>query len=159
MTDLDLAGLAAAVLAEQVPWALAAGIEVEFERPDGPVTVSAHPTLLGEILTNVVDNAIRYAGPGARVVVRVADGPGGARAEVEDDGPGIAPALREKVFSRFYRVARSGGPEGSGLGLAVVRALADRIGAAVSLHEAGTGGPGLLVRIAFPKAGAEPRPP
>ncbi|KMO36161.1 histidine kinase [Methylobacterium tarhaniae] len=161
MTELDLAGIAAAVLADHVPRALGAGIEVEYERPDGPVPVAGHPTLVGEILGNVIDNAIRYAGAGARVVVRVADAPGGAVAEVEDDGPGVAPQHREKVFSRFYRVARSGAPEGSGLGLSVVRALADRIGAAVTLHDASRGGPGLLVRIAFPPASptaAEPRP-
>ncbi|UHC16973.1 sensor histidine kinase N-terminal domain-containing protein [Methylobacterium currus] len=152
LTELDLAALAATVLADHVPRALAAGVEVEYEGPDGPVMVMGHPTLMGEILGNVIDNAIRYAGPGARVVVRVADGAEGAFAEIEDDGPGIAPEHREKVFSRFYRIARSGGPEGSGLGLAVVRALADRIGAAVTLHDGERGGPGLRVRIGFPVA-------
>ncbi|WP_336489283.1 sensor histidine kinase [Methylobacterium nigriterrae] len=160
MTDLDLAEVAATVLADQVPRALAARIEVEYERPTGPVMVPGHPTLVGEILGNVVDNAIRYAGAGSRVVVRVANEPSGACAEVEDDGPGIAPQHREKVFSRFYRVALSGAPEGSGLGLAVVRALADRIGAAVTLHDGCRGGPGLLVRIVFPPSpskSSEPR--
>ncbi|WP_298962565.1 ATP-binding protein [uncultured Methylobacterium sp.] len=96
-------------------------------------------------------NAIRYAGTGARVAVRVTDCPGGAcgEGEVEDDGPGIAPEHREKVFSRFGWIARGGGPEGSGL--AVVRALADRIGAAVTLHDASRGGPALLVGIVFPR--------
>ncbi|MHB2205485.1 sensor histidine kinase [Methylobacterium sp. CM6257] len=155
MTDLDLAGLAASVLTEQVPRAIAAGIEVEYERPDEPVPVRGDPTLIGEILGNIIDNAIRYAGRGARVVVRVANAPGGASAEVEDDGPGIAPEHREKVFARFYRVARSGGPEGSGLGLAVVRALADRLGAAVSLHDGRRGGRGLLVRLVFPPTASE----
>ncbi|ACA20414.1 integral membrane sensor signal transduction histidine kinase [Methylobacterium sp. 4-46] len=150
MTNLDLAEVAATVLADQVPRALAAGVEIEYERPSEAVMVPGHATLVGEILANIVDNAIRYAGAGARVVVRVANEPGGAIAEVEDDGPGIAPQHREKVFSRFYRVARSGGPEGSGLGLAVVRALADRIGAAVTLGDARRGGSGLLVRIVFP---------
>ncbi|ACL57718.1 sensor histidine kinase [Methylobacterium nodulans] len=148
-TDLDLAEVAAAVLAEQVPRALAAGVEIAFERPDGPVMILAHPTLVGEILGNLIDNAIRYGGSGASVVVRVANDAAGARVEIEDDGPGIPSSEREKVFARFYRVARSGGPEGSGLGLAVVRALADRIGAAVTLEEGSRGGPGLLARVVF----------
>lgn len=150
LTEMDLAGIAATVLADHVPRALRAGIEVEYEGPDGPVMVTGHPTLVGEILGNVIDNAVRYAGAGARVVVRVADSGEGAFAEIEDDGPGIPPEHRETVFSRFYRIARSDGPEGSGLGLAVVRALADRIGAAVTLHDGAGGGPGLRVRIVFP---------
>lgn len=149
LTDLDLAALAATVLADHVPRALTAGIEVEYVRPDGPVMVTGHPTVVCEILGNVIDNAVRYAGPGARVVVRVAASGEGAFAEIEDNGPGIPPEHREKVFSRFYRVARSDGSQGSGLGLAVVRAFADRIGAAVTLHDGARGGPGLRVRIVF----------
>src|SRR4051812_12656541 len=85
----------------------------------------------GEIIANLLDNAVRYNREGGTVVVRVARDRDSARVEIEDEGPGIPPAERAKAFERFYRVARNGGPEGSGLGLAIVRALADRLGAAV----------------------------
>ncbi|MFE1603138.1 sensor histidine kinase [Methylobacterium sp. ID0610] len=149
LSEVDLGEAAAQALAERVPQALAGGIEVALERPDDPVPILAHPTLVGEIIGNLVDNAIRYNRAGGSVVVRVVRDAAGARAEIEDDGPGIPPAEREKVFERFHRIVRAGAPEGSGLGLAVVRALADRIGAAVTLEDAARGGPGLLARVAF----------
>ena len=149
VTGVDLGEVTALVLAEQVPRALACGVEVEFVRSDDPVTILGHQTLVGEIIGNLLDNAIRYNKAGGRILVRVLSGEAGARVEIEDDGPGIPEAERDKVFERFYRVARAGGPVGSGLGLAVVRALADRIGAAVTLEDSTRGGPGLLTRVAF----------
>jgi len=151
MTAVDVAEVAASVVAEQVPRALARGVDVEFERLlDGAVPILGHPTLVGEIIGNLLDNAVRYNRVGGTVVVRVArDSAGAARVEIEDEGPGIPPAERAKAFERFYRVARNGGPEGSGLGLAIVRALADRLGAAVMLGDRADGGPGLLARVVF----------
>jgi two-component system sensor histidine kinase TctE len=145
---VDLARVAAAVVAERVPQALAAGTDIQFEGPEVPVPIAANEVLTGEIVVNLLDNAIRYNRPGAPVVVRVAAADIGGRLEVEDEGPGIPASDRARVFERFYRIPRKGGPEGSGLGLAIVRALADRLGADVRLDDR-KGGTGLLAIVHF----------
>ena len=138
--------------AHRMPAALTQDIEVRFEGPeDGDAGLRAvgNPVLMGELLGNLLDNAIRYNRPGGTVTVRVGPGSGtGPVMEVEDDGPGIPEAERERVFERFYRLDRPGEPPGtgSGLGLAIVRALADRLGAAVRL-DAGQDGRGLKVTV------------
>ena len=148
----DLRQVAMEVAAEQVPAALTQDIEVRFEGPeDGDAGLRAvgNPVLMGDLLGNLLDNAIRYNRPGGTVTVRVGPGSGtGPVMEVEDDGPGIPEAERERVFERFYRLDRPGEPPrtGSGLGLAIVRALADRLGAAVRL-DAGQDGRGLKVTV------------
>ena len=148
----DLRQVAMGVAAEQVPAALAQDIEVRFEEPeseDADLRTVGNPVLVGELLGNLLDNAIRYNRPGGTVTVRVGTGSGaGPVLEVEDDGPGIPEAERERVFERFYRLDRPGEPPrtGSGLGLAIVRALADRLGAVVRL-DAGSDGRGLKVTV------------
>ena len=157
----DLMQVAMEVAAEQVPAALSQDVEVRFEGPeDGTaLRVAGNPVLVGELLGNLLDNAIRYNRPGGTVTVRVGAGPGtgpvmeGPVMEVEDDGPGIPEAERGRVFERFYRLDRPGEPPrtGSGLGLAIVRALADRLGASVRL-DAGAGGTGLKVTVSLRSA-------
>ncbi|WP_199902080.1 sensor histidine kinase, partial [Azospirillum sp. B506] len=155
----DLLQVAMEVAAEQVPAALALDVEVRFEKLDidGPedgtaLRVAGNPVLGGELLGNLLDNAIRYNRPGGTVTVRVGAGPKPVM-EVEDDGPGIPETERERVFERFYRLDRPGEPPrtGSGLGLAIVRALADRLGAAVRL-DAGQDGRGLKVTVSLRRA-------
>jgi len=95
---------------------------------DGSVPrVVGHARLLQEGLVNYVANAIKYTPEGGHVVVRVArDGPR-VRVEVRDDGPGIPPADRERIFGEFERIVSPGrGPavRGSGLGLSIVRRVA-----------------------------------
>ncbi|WP_376959990.1 sensor histidine kinase N-terminal domain-containing protein [Azospirillum sp. A26] len=143
----DLMQVAMEVAAEQVPAALAQDVEVRFEGPEdgAALRIAGNAVLVGELLGNLLDNAIRYNRPGGTVTVRVAEGP---VMEVEDDGPGIPEAERGRVFERFYRLDRPGEPPrtGSGLGLAIVRALADRLGASVRL-DAGQDGKGLKVTV------------
>lgn len=149
----DLGAVAARVVTDQVPQALARGTEIGLDPPDGPVPVIGDAFIVGEILANLVDNAIRYNRPGGTALVRIGRTQAGPFAAVEDEGPGIPAGEREKVFERFYRVAHRDGPEGSGLGLAIVRALADRIGGAVTLA-APPDRPGLVVSVDF----REPHP-
>jgi len=144
----DLNDIAARVVTEQVPHALARTGEIVLDRPDGTVPVVGDPFIIGEILTNLVDNAIRYNRSEGTTIVRVRRTKIGACVEVEDEGPGIPLEVREKVFERFYRVATRDGPDGSGLGLAIVRALADRIGGAVTLASR-AGRSGLIARASF----------
>ncbi|MGA1860133.1 sensor histidine kinase [Azospirillum sp. 11R-A] len=155
----DLMQVAMEVAAEQVPAALAQDVEVRFEGPEdgSALRVAGNAVLVGELLGNLLDNAIRYNRPGGTVTVRVAEEPAtGPVMEVEDDGPGIPEAERGRVFERFYRLDRPGEPPrtGSGLGLAIVRALADRLGASVRL-DAGAEGKGLKVTVTLRGASGE----
>lgn len=150
----DLAEVAAEVARERAPDAIRSGLDLAFERSQAPVPLSGEPFLVREILANLIDNAIRYNRPGGTVTVRVVDGQGEARLEIEDDGPGIAEAERERVFERFYRLARDQERDGSGLGLPIVRALAQRLGAEAAL-DSGAGGAGLKAVIRFPTARAQ----
>lgn len=92
--------------------------------------------LLGELVGNLIDNAIRYAGDGAVITVRVAREGDVARLEVIDDGPGIAPEERDAVFERFYRSQATLAIEGTGLGLSIVREIARVHRGAVELGDA-----------------------
>lgn len=147
---VDLAELASAGAARWVGPTLAAGQDLGYALH--PARVAGHRVLLDELLENLVQNAVAHAGPGARVTVRTRRDGATAWLEVEDDGPGIAADEREAVWQRFHR-GRGAVGEGSGLGLAIVADIARQHGAAATL-EAGAGGRGLCVRIAFPGAGA-----
>jgi signal transduction histidine kinase len=114
-------------------------------------SVEGNPLQLEIALNNLVDNALRYTPPGGVVDVVVGMIAGAPALRVIDNGPGVAPDERVRVFDRFYRSpqAPSLSEVGSGLGLAIVKAIADRHHAIVSLHT-GRDGTGLEVRIAFP---------
>jgi two-component system phosphate regulon sensor histidine kinase PhoR len=106
---------------------------------DASLRVHADPTALGQILQNLLDNAIKYAAEGGHVRVRAATAEGNAvRIEVEDDGPGVEPKHRERVFERFYRVdpGRSRELGGTGLGLSIVKHLAETMGGRVGMRPA-----------------------
>jgi len=106
--------------------------------------------LLRDLIDNLIDNAIRYTQPHGTVTVRCvmdeAMGQGGLLM-VEDSGPGIAPAKRELVFSRFVRLDDK--TTGSGLGLAIVRDIASAHGAKIAI-DAGPGGRGAIFSVRFP---------
>lgn len=105
------------------------------------------------MLRNLVDNAVRYTPMGGIVTVCVGSGPDGAWVEVVDDGIGVAIEEREKIFNRFHRGAseRAIGTNGSGLGLSIVKQIADLHGARIALGE-GLNGKGLGVKVTFAPA-------
>jgi two-component system, OmpR family, sensor kinase len=143
--------LAREIVAELVPVADARHIDLGVPAAQ-PASVAGDPDALRTLLRNLIDNAVRYTPSGGRVDVTVeAASPGaagGARLTVADDGPGIPPEERTRVFDRFYRRAGTE-PPGSGLGLAIVRAIADSHDARVQLAD-GPGGKGLAVKVTFP---------
>lgn len=102
------------------------GIDVHTEVPENPVQVLGDPEALGQLTTNLLDNAIKYTSRGGQVWVRLKTGNGQALIEVQDTGMGIAPQDQARVFERFYRVdkARSRELGGTGLGLAIVKHIA-----------------------------------
>jgi two-component system sensor histidine kinase TctE len=146
---VDCVALAQEVAAEQVPRALAAGCDLGVELPDTPVSVHGVALLLREALTNLIDNALRYAGPGATITVRLRRVGHDVWLDVEDNGPGLAPDLRERAFERFVRGAAHG--EGCGLGLAIVREIAERHGGSADLLAAAP--QGCIARLTLPLAG------
>jgi two-component system sensor histidine kinase TctE len=131
--------------------ALDRDIDLGFELADATVTGDAF--LLREALANLVHNALEYTPAGGRVTVRTANGDAQARVEVEDDGPGIAPAERSRVLERFYRAPGTAGT-GSGLGLAIVREIAAAHGAQLEIGE-GEGGRGCRIAVVFPPSARE----
>ena len=138
-----VAGLSEAALRRRIDL----GVEVE-----GDVAVAGDPAQLEMLLRNLVENALKYTPPGGVVDVVVGPVDGAPAIRVIDDGPGIAPAERERVFDRFYRSPESNASadSGSGLGLAIVKAIAERHRASVTLH-GGRGPAGLEVRVVFPQ--------
>src|SRR5207244_11287968 len=122
------------------------GFELDWARVQGDAF------LLREALANLVHNAIEYSQRGGRVTVRTGRHGVESYIEVEDDGPGIPPAERERVLERFYRVPGTSGT-GSGLGLAIVREIAVGHGATISITDgtgAASGTKGCRVAITFP---------
>ena len=145
----DVVAIVRAAAEEQAPRALRESIELQFDAAVPALKVTTIGDLAGELIGNLIDNAIRYNRPGGEVVVSVSAEADGALVVIEDDGPGIPPADRPLVFTRFRRLDRDQGHPGSGLGLAIVQALADAIGASVMLTDRASG-PGLRVEIRLP---------
>lgn len=139
--SVDLSHVVKEVLAELLPAAEEKGIDLGAERCDEGVCVLATELDIATMLRNVVGNAVKYCGPGAVVTLSVHCDGADAVVAVEDDGPGIADEHLAQVFEPFYRGLGTGQP-GSGLGLSIVAAIGQRLGARVALV-AGTCGRGL----------------
>ena len=147
---VELLAMARQLTAELVPRALRAGIDLGLDETAlAPVRVQGEELLLREVLSNLIDNALRYAGPGAAVTVGVQIADGQACLSVEDNGPGLAEADRERVFGRFVRATDSG--NGCGLGLAIVKEIVERHDGQVRLESVLPHG--LRVRVLLPLAG------
>lgn len=139
------------VLEELLPLAEARQIDIGM-LAGGDVLVQAGATDLATVLRNLAGNAIRYTPPGGKVDLSLRREGRFAILAVADNGPGIAAAERERVFDPFYRVLGSG-EDGAGLGLSIVRAICQRLGANVTLGCAdAVGGTGLLAEVRLPAA-------
>lgn len=135
--EFDLAQLVRDAAHDWLPQAFRCNSEIAFELE--PTRIVGSPHAWHEMLANLVDNALRYGRPAGSIVIRCTAAAGDVCVQVDDDGPGIPVAERDKVFERFYRSPTTRA-EGCGLGLAIVRALAEQQGARVSLGEAPGGG-------------------
>ncbi|HEX7908844.1 MAG TPA: sensor histidine kinase N-terminal domain-containing protein [Paraburkholderia sp.] len=153
---VDLSALIAGVLEELIAFAQSREIDLGAELEDGLI-VSGDEALTAALVTNLVDNALRYTQPGGRVTVHTERSNDMAIVRVIDNGPGIKAEARPRVFERFYRASNHA--EGTGLGLPIVREIAHRQGGTVTL-DPGEGGVGLVVTVemrlwtAGPKYGA-----
>ena len=127
LVPVELSELARSVVHDWVQLSFSHRIDLGFEQPGYPIMIEGNPVMLRELLSNLIDNAVRYTPPAGTVTVRVRTGDELQHAilEVEDTGPGIAPTERAHVFERFYRILGSN-VEGSGLGLSIVREIAQQ---------------------------------
>lgn len=157
LQPLDLVPLLRERLAHAAPLAMQRDVELELEAP-AACTLALHRESIAALLDNVVGNAIKYSPDGGRVRVSLAPGQDGASDAADpvptlavlDQGPGIAPGLRTRVFERFYRIPGQR-QAGSGLGLAIAARAAQRNGASIELLD-GDGGRGLCVQLRFTAA-------
>jgi len=146
---LDLAQLIPELLGLRVHDAIAAGVDLGYEGPAGPLWIDGDRISLQEMLDNLIDNSLRYAGRNSVLTVGVAALARGTCLSVEDNGPGVPPAFLERLGERFFRVPGVT-EEGTGLGLAIVQRIAERHHAHVRFLSS-TGG-GLRVEVVFPPA-------
>jgi len=123
-------------------------IDLGLSADSAAVSIWTYPTLLHAITFNLVDNAIRYTPHGGHVTVHVGPHEGGAVLQVDDTGPGIAEALKARVFERFSRGSMSDN-DGFGLGLAIVSEAVKACGAQIALETRPTGGLSAIVRLPF----------
>jgi signal transduction histidine kinase len=144
-TRVDLSAIAASVAEVYAPAAEERGQVLAAEIAPG-VTLTGDPALLTQMLANLVENAVRHGREGGRVTLSLTTG----TIDVIDDGPGIPVAEHEHVFRRFHRLDAARSTPGSGLGLALVRAVADLHGITIALKDAA---PGLRVVLRLPSPG------
>ncbi|MEO5756313.1 MAG: sensor histidine kinase N-terminal domain-containing protein [Mesorhizobium sp.] len=155
LDTVDLTALASALTAELVTRAHASGIDLGFEG-ETPLHVRGEPMLLGEMIRNLIENVLTYAGSGAESTVKVSARQDDVLLEVEDTGPGIPLPELDNVRRRFVR-GRAGEKPGAGLGLPIVEEIAALFGGRLDLT-AGANGHGLRVRVSFPASAPESRP-
>lgn len=111
------------------------------------LALDADPQRLRQVLSNLVANAVRHAPDGGRVILRATAGDGRTRLEVIDDGPGIEPGERTRVFERFYRADPSRSVGGSGLGLAIARWIVELHGGVIRAEAAEPHGCRIVVEL------------
>jgi two-component system, OmpR family, sensor histidine kinase TctE len=147
LNEIDVSATARSVAEDYAPQALRAGVELHLVTEAGePLITRCDKVLLTEMLSNLVDNAVRYNTHGGNVMIRVAGDDEHVIIEVEDDGPGIPECDLDKVFTRFYRLNRDQNLPGSGLGLSIVQVLAQILDARIELR-GGQNDRGLRVRV------------
>ena len=154
---VDMVDIASEVMADSVPRALDKRIDLGYDGPeagDDATHLEGNPTLLKEMVRNLVDNAINYTPEGGQVTLRLMSDrfSGVLVLIVEDSGPGIAESERELVFQPFYR-ALGTNVDGSGLGLAIVQEIVNQHGATIEIEDAHLPGhfhsPGTRVTVRF----------
>jgi two-component system, NtrC family, sensor kinase len=145
---VDLRALTDDVVARLRDARLLDGVDVTV---DGAATAPGHPEKLRQVLVNLVRNAAEAAGSGGRVAVSVGQRDGAAEVAVEDSGPGLDPAVRGRLFEPFFTTK----PRGTGLGLAVSRAIAQAHGGELAADAARGGGARFALRLPLAAAAGE----
>jgi signal transduction histidine kinase len=147
---VDVAAAARDVFATLADRAAARGVALDVQVARGAAEVHADPDAVRQILTNLVDNSLRYTASGKRVEVRATRLDGGVEVAVRDEGSGIGSEHLPRIFERFYRVdaSRSREEGGTGLGLAIVKHMTEAHGGRVTAES--TVGRGTTISCWFP---------
>jgi two-component system sensor histidine kinase CreC len=122
-------------------------LRVEWEPSSSPALVAGDRFLLGQALANLIDNAIEFSPEGGSIRIEIAHEGNDWRIRIEDEGPGIPDFARERVFERFYSLARPDGGRSSGIGLSFVREVATLHGGTASLGNRASGGASAELRL------------
>jgi len=149
---VDLAAVAREVAAQLLVLAEERGVEVDVSGLSVSMPIMADPVMLRQAIINVVDNAIKFTRPGTRVTLFAVVAEGTQQLGIDDSGPGIPVAERDRVLERFYRIAGTGDDQqvGSGLGLAIVQWAVSANRGTLTLTASPSGG--ARVVMAFPRA-------
>jgi signal transduction histidine kinase len=125
------------------------GVRIELELPDAPIRIRHDPPRIGQVVANLVGNAVKFTPKDGVVRVSAAAEPDGARIDVADTGVGIDAAELPHIFERFYRGSRANEARGagSGLGLAIVRSIVDMHGGTVTVESGVDSGSRFTVRL------------
>jgi len=153
MKSLDLSQLTRDAVELYEPAADEAGCRIIFTAEKG-LSVRGHRHLLFQALSNLIDNALKFAASSGPLEVDVRHGPNGPELKVSDRGPGIPEDQRKYVLQRFVRLEQSRNAPGTGLGLSLVAAVAQMHGAILTLTD---NAPGLCITIAFPEGALQPQ--
>ena len=152
MVELDLLGFLREELAELTPLALERQQELSFDADEaGDYRLSVDAPSLGTLLQNLIGNAVQYTPVGGRIQVQLQASHDELLLRVQDSGPGVDAALREKLFERFYRLEEG---QGAGLGLSIVQRVVQLHRGSVTLGESPFGGLEVCVRL--PRQGVTP---
>jgi signal transduction histidine kinase len=133
-TTVDLSALIRSIGEAYEPSAEDSQHRLKVDAADG-IVLTGDRQLLAQLFSNLVENALSHTPAGSTVRLVLRSTAAGFEAEIADDGPGIPPEEREKVFDRFYRLDRSRTTKGSGLGLALVKAIASLHGLSLRLED------------------------
>jgi two-component system phosphate regulon sensor histidine kinase PhoR len=152
---VDLRTIARHVTTALGPFAAERGVQLRIESPSRAVRADANAVALEQVLTNLVENAIKHESPRGTVVIALSAALRRVRIEVRDRGRGIAPEHQERIFERFYRVDEGrtrteATTAGTGLGLAIVKHLVERMHGTVAVTS--TLGHGATFRVELPRA-------
>ena len=137
--SVNLVELARELAIEHAPRALAANQDIDFAVASPIILARCDPLLTTEIISNLLDNAIRYAGPAATITVTIAEADEYIVLSVSDDGRGVGGEQRQRLTERFYRAGADRDSSGSGLGLSIAKRLAQAMDGRLSIDADGIG--------------------
>ncbi len=136
LAPTDVADVVTAVVAEAEVSGNVNGHRLVVDLPPEPLTAAADGDKLRQVLGNLVENALKFSPPGGIVTVAAWGAPDVVRIRVADDGIGIPASERQRIFRKFYRDPRAGGPSGAGLGLFIAQGLTSAMGGRISVASA-----------------------
>ncbi len=146
----DVEEVAEAVVARMRPQLTS--VRLELQLTDELPEIPADPVQLDQVFTNLLENAARHSPAGGTVRIHVGREDGSVRVRISDEGPGIPPGQREKVFEPFYRGREDPERPGSGLGLAIVRAIVTAHGGRIWIEETAAGGTAVVLDLPIEEA-------